>query len=191
MRWVKYCSSEAGFSLAEVAVATGMLATVSLGVAQMFALSTSKNLASKHQLSTTSMATQKMEQIRGLTFSYDANNLPLTDDSTNLTSCTPATNGLGLNPSPVGALESNQTGFYDYLDAKGTCLGTGTTIPNGAVYLRRWSIVPLPTNPNNSLVLTVLVTPLQRELNRGYSASGRTRFPEDSELITVRKRKSP
>jgi hypothetical protein len=154
-------------------------------------LSTAKNLSSRQQVSTTTMATQRMEQIRGLTFSYDANNLPLTDDTTNLTSCTPATNGLGLNPSPSDSLEKNETGFYDYLDAKGTCLGTGTTPPNGTIYLRRWSIVPLPTNPNNSLVLTVLVTPLQRELTRGYSPTGRTRFPEDSELTTVRTRKAP
>ena len=191
MRSAKSCSSEAGFSLAEVAVATGILATVSLGVAQMFALSTAKNLASRHQVSTTSMATQKMEQIRGLTFSYDANNLPVTDDSTDLASCTPSTSGLGLNASPSGSLESNKTGFYDYLDARGTCVGTGNTIPQAAVYLRRWAIVPLPTNPNNSLVITVLVTPLQRELTRGYSPTGRIRFPEDSELVTVRTRKAP
>jgi hypothetical protein len=73
----KSYSSERGFSIAEVAVATGLLATVALAVAQMFALSTEKNLAAKHQVSTTTMATQKMEQLRGLTFSYDAGGLGL------------------------------------------------------------------------------------------------------------------
>ena len=58
MRWAKSCSSESGFSLAEVTVATGILAAVSLGVAPMFALSTSKNLAARHQVSTTTMAMQ-------------------------------------------------------------------------------------------------------------------------------------
>ena len=102
----KSFSSERGFSLAEVAVATGMLAVVSLGVAQMFALSTEKNLAAKHQVSTTTMATQKMEQLRGLTFSYDASGLglPVTDTTTNLALCTPDGTGTGLNPSPNGRL---------------------------------------------------------------------------------------
>ena len=54
------CSSERGFTLAEVAVATGMLALVSLSVAQMFALATERNLTAKQQVSTTAMATQKI-----------------------------------------------------------------------------------------------------------------------------------
>src|SRR4051794_24827871 len=91
MSWAKSNSSEAGFSLAEVAIATGILAAVSLGVAQMFALSTGKNLQARQQVSTTTMATQKMEQLRALTFSYDpaGTGLPVTDTSTNLTKCTP------------------------------------------------------------------------------------------------------
>src|SRR5436190_19673225 len=110
------CSSERGFTLAEVAVATGMLAVVSLGVAQMFALATEKNLASKHQVSTTTMATQKMEQLRGLTFAYDSTGLglPVTDTTTNLTLCTPDNTGHGLDPSPADALETNTSGFVDY-----------------------------------------------------------------------------
>lgn len=199
MRWEKSCSSEAGFSLAEVAVATGILAAVSLGVAQMFALSTAKNLAARHQVSTTAMATQKMEQIRGLTFSYDSNYLPWTDTTSSLTSCTPSTSsGSGLNPSPTTSnipsepLESNQSGFFDFLDATGACLGTGNTVPAATVYVRRWSIVALPTNPNNALVITVLVTPWAKERLRVPSTSyRRTRFPEDSMLVTVMTRKAP
>ena len=192
----KSFSSERGFSLAEVAVATGMLAVVSLGVAQMFALSTEKNLAAKHQVSTTTMATQKMEQLRGLTFSYDASGLglPVTDTTTNLTVCTPDTTGLGLNPSPSGSLDTNTTGFVDFLDARGNCVSAngGTTVPAGSVYTRRWAIQPLPTNPNNTLVLTVVVTPTVKELRRQAAASGsRTRLIEDAMLVTVRTRKAP
>src|SRR4051812_18278585 len=120
-----------------------MLTVVSLGVAQMFALSTEKNLAAKHQVSTTTMATQKMEQLRGLTFSYDASGLglPVTDTTTNLTLCAPDTSGGGLNPSPSGTLTTNTRGFVDFLDARGACVNaTGaTTAPAGAVYTRRWS----------------------------------------------------
>jgi type II secretory pathway pseudopilin PulG len=189
----KSCCSERGFSLAEVAVATGVLAVVSLGVAQMFALSTEKNLAAKHQVSTTTMATQKMEQLRGLTFSYDATGLglPVTDTSTNLALCAPDTTGRGLNPSPSGVLDTNTSGFVDFLDARGTCVdaGGGTTAPAGAVYVRRWTIQPLPTNPNNTLVLSVLVTTTAREARRGSGA--RTRQVEDALITTVRTRKAP
>ena len=191
--------SESGFSLAEVAVATGILATVSLGVAQMFALSTSKNLAARQQVSTTTLATQKMEQLRGLTFSYDSGGLglPVTDTSTNLSKCTSDQTGTGLNPSPNGVLDPinnsgvDTTGYVDYLDGQGTCLGTGSTPPAGAIFTRRWSIVALPMNPNNTLVLTVLVTPTAKDAIRAPSPDGRTRFPEDAMLITVRTRKAP
>jgi Tfp pilus assembly protein PilV len=190
----KSCSSESGFSIAEVAVATGMLTVVSLGVAQMFALSTEKNLAAKHQVSTTTMATQKMEQLRGLTFSYDASGLglPVTDTTTNLTLCTPDATGAGLNPSPAGVLETNTRGFVDFLDGRGNCANAsgGTTPPSGAVYTRRWAIQPLPTNPNNTLVLTVLVTTTAKEAIREASST-RTRLVEDSMLTTVRTRKAP
>ena len=194
MALAKSFSSDAGFSLAEVAVATGILAAVSLGVAQMFALSTGKNLQARQQVSTTTLATQKMEQLRGLTFSYDSggSGLPVTDTTTNLTKCTSDTSGVGLNPSPSDALEKNESGYVDFLDGQGNCVSTtGTTTPAGAIYTRRWSIVPLPTNPNNALVLTVLVTPSAREDHRGASSYGRTRFPEDSMLITVLSRKAP
>jgi hypothetical protein len=177
-----------------------MLAVVSLGVAQMFALSTEKNLAAKHQVSTTTMATQKMEQLRGLTYSYDAGGLglPVTDTTTNLTLCTPDATGHGLDPSPTtpsvnASLESNIQGYVDFLDGRGNCVSAsgGTTPPSGAVYTRRWAIQPLPTNPNNTLVLTVMVTPTAREKNRTYGAEGRTRQVEDSMLVSVRTRKAP
>jgi type II secretory pathway pseudopilin PulG len=190
----KSCCSEAGFSLAEVAVATGILATVSLGVAQMFALSTEKNLTARQQVSTTTMATQKMEQLRGLTFSYDASGLglPVTDTTTNLALCTPDATGSGLNPSPTDSLEENRDGFVDYLDARGNCVGTGTAPPAGSVFTRRWSILPLPTNPNNTLVLTVLVTPTAKEQQRvRIPGTARVRQMQDAMLISVRTRKAP
>jgi type II secretory pathway pseudopilin PulG len=189
----RFCSSERGFTLAEVAVATGMLMIVSLSVAQMFALATEKNLTAKQQVSTTTMATQKMEQLRGLTFAYDASGLglPVTDTTTNLTHCTPDATGQGLNPAPSDALQENRDGFVDYLDARGNCIGTGTTPPAGAVFTRRWSIQPLPTNPNNTIILTVLVTPSAKEERRVRTANPRTRQVEDAMLVTVRTRKAP
>jgi len=188
----KFNSSSRGFSLVEVLVSMGLLTAVSLGVAQLFALSTRANLIAKGQTSTTAMAEQKIEQLRGLTWGFDlqGQGLPLSDTTTNLAVYPPAHNGSGLNPSPIDALEQNTSGFVDFLDGNGAWVGTGTTPPGSAVYIRRWSIQPLPTNPNNTLVIQVLVTPTALEAARVQSAFTRTRMAGDALLVTVRTRKA-
>ena len=68
----KFNSSSRGFSLVEVLVSMGLLTVVSLGVAQLFALSTRANVhRARGQTSTTAMAEQKLEQLRGLTWGFD------------------------------------------------------------------------------------------------------------------------
>lgn len=183
-----------GFSLAEVLVSMGLLTTVSLGVAQLFAYSARANQVAKGLTSTTAMAEQKMEQLRALTwgFANDGTGLPVSDSRTNLTVDPPTANGTGLNPSPTDSLERNIPGFVDYLDANGTWVGTGSNPPPTAVYIRRWAVVPLPTNPNNTLILQVLVTPVVNEATRGDSPSGpRRRMPGDALLTSVKTRKAP
>jgi prepilin-type N-terminal cleavage/methylation domain-containing protein len=184
--------SSRGFSLVEVLVAMGLLTVVSLGVAQLFALSTRANVIAKGQTSTTAMAQQKLEQLRGLTWGFDlaGQGLPLSDTTTNVSVDPPAHNGSGLNPSPTDSLEQNTVGFVDFLDGAGTWVGTGSNPPASAVYIRRWSIQPLPTNPNNTLVIQVLVTPVVSEATRTESAFTRTRMSGDALLVTVRTRKA-
>jgi prepilin-type N-terminal cleavage/methylation domain-containing protein len=188
----KFNSNSRGFSLVEVLVAMGLLTVVSLGVAQLFALSTRANVIAKGQTSTTAMAEQKLEQLRGLTWGFDlaGQGLPLSDTTTNLTVTPPTHNGSGLNPSPSDSLEQNTTGFVDFLDGGGNWVGTGSTPPGSAVYIRRWSIQPLPTNPNNTLVIQVLVTPVTSEEARVTSNFTRTRMAGDALLVTVRTRKA-
>ena len=185
-------NSSRGFSLVEVLVAMGILTAVSLGVAQLFALSAKNNLTAKGQTSTTSMAEQKLEQLRALTWGFDlaGEGLPVTDTTTNLTVNPPQHNGTGLNPSPSDSLERNTDGFVDFLDANGQWVGTGTTPPGSAVYIRRWSITPLPTNPNNTIVIEVLVTPVSNEMARVTSAFTRTRMSGDALIVTVKTRKA-
>jgi len=66
------------------------------------------------------------------------------------------------------------------------CSGAG--VPASAIYTRRWSISPLPTNPNNTLIIQVLVT---RNKARGASDLGAVgRLPEEARLITVKTRKA-
>ena len=68
----KFNSNSRGFSLVEVLVAMGLLTAVSMGVAQVLALSTRANLMAKGATSTTSMAEQKLEQLRSLTWGFDS-----------------------------------------------------------------------------------------------------------------------
>lgn len=170
----------------------GLLTAVSLGVAQLFAASTRANLSARTLTSTTAMAEQKMEQIRSLTWGFDmtGQGLPVSDASTNLSVYPFTPDGSGLNPSPAQALEQNTAGFFDYLDRDGAWVGTGDTPPGNAAYVRRWSITPLPTNPNNTLVIQVLVTPLANEQARVTSAFTRTRMVGDSLLVSVKTRKA-
>ena len=181
----------AGFSLAEVLISMGILTAVSLGVAQLFAVSTRANLVARGQTSTTAMAEQKLEQLRSLTWGFDTagQGLPVSDTSSNLAVDPPTQSGGGLNPYTVASLDLNTAGYVDFLDANGQYVGTGTTPPGTAAFIRRWSVRPLPTNPNNTLVLQVLVTPVANEGSR-VGGGPRQRMPGDALLVSVKTRKS-
>jgi prepilin-type N-terminal cleavage/methylation domain-containing protein len=189
----KFFSSARGFSLVEVLVAMGLLTVVSLGVAQLFAVSARANHVAKGQTSATALAEQKLEQLRSLTWGFDAKEqgLPVSDTTTGLASDPPTSTGSGLNPSPSDSLRSNQTGYVDFLDGHGAHVGTGSVIPPAAVYVRRWSIQPLPTNPNNTLILQVLVSPVSNERIRLQGGvNSLDRLPGDALLVSVKTRKA-
>lgn len=181
-----------GFSLAETMVATAILATVCLGVAQMFIVAADQTRGGKIETSAATLAEQKLEQLRSLTWGFDltGQGLPLSDTTTNLAVDPPDDSGLGLNPSPPGVMESNTPGYVDFVDQFGRYLGTGAATPANAAYIRRWSIEPLPTNPNNTLVLQVFVTTPGREARRGAVSNKRWKLPGDAWLVTVKTRKA-
>jgi len=186
-------SNQCGFSLVEVVISMAILTTVSLGVAQLFAASTNANRVAHDRTSTTAMAEQKMEQIRSLDWGFDlqGQGLPVTDTTTNLAEYPHRDNGSGLNPSPNDSLLKNTAGFVDYLDANGAWVGTGDEPTAGAAYIRRWAIIPLPTNPNNTLVLQVLVTSVADEARLDLTnLPRRPRQPGDALLISVKTRKA-
>ncbi len=154
----RIAAAEGGFSLVEVLVAAVVLMTGLIAVAQMFVISTNTNREARRVTSTAVLAQQKIEQLRALTWGFDDFGLPISDYSSNVTVTPPtSTGGAGLLPSPANTLTTSTTGFVDYLDEYGAWVGTGTTPPANAIYVRRWSIEPLPTNPNNTLVFQVLV----------------------------------
>jgi len=183
-------AGEKGFSLVEVLLATTLLTVAIASLAQLFAISTRANTNARLTTFTTVLAQQKMEQLRSLTWGFDSQGLPLTDTSTNITAAVEApTGGKGLTPSPVGALGENTDGYCDFLDGNGQSLGGGTTPPANAIYVRRWTVEPLPTNPNNTLVLQVLVA-RNRSRNAADQAVGVNRLPDEARIISVKTRKA-
>jgi len=149
---------ESGFSLVEVLVAAAVLMTGLIAVAQMFVASTNQNMAARRVTTTAVLAQQKIEQLRALTWGYDDFGLPISDFTSNI-AVSPQTpgSGVGLQASPGDTLNTSTPGYVDYLDAYGAWVGTGGSPPNNAIYVRRWSVEPLPTNPNNTLVFQVPV----------------------------------
>jgi prepilin-type N-terminal cleavage/methylation domain-containing protein len=180
-----------GFSLVEVMVALGILAFASLSVAQLFAVATKANFASKSQTSTTMLAVAKMEQLKSLTWGFDQSSsnmgLPISDTTTDLSLPTPTGGGRGLNPSPASALDADTPGYVDYLDIDGTWVGNGGNPPAPTFYIRRWAITPLPTNPNNTLVFEVHVTTIRQV---GMNQPGQPRWGQDAHLVSVKTRKA-
>ena len=182
-------SSAAGFSLIEVLIATLLLATALTTLAQLFGVATRSNIDARSTTYAAVLAQQKLEELRGLTWGFDPQGLPISDVSTD-TAVSPETptGGTGLAPSPSGALGTNTGGYVDYVDQFGAKLGGGVVPPKDAVYVRRWSVEPLPSNPNNTLLLQVLVF---RNRDRGTADDGAGRvLPDEARLVTVKTRKS-
>ena len=181
-------SDQSGFSIVEVLVASAILMVGVIALAQLFIISTSANRVARATTSTVVIAQQKMEQLRGMTWGFDLLGLPISDTTTDVSVVPFTSGGSGLSPSPPGSLIQNMPGFVDYLDQYGNWVGSGPNPPQGTVYIRRWSIEPLPTNPNNTLILQVLVT---RRNDRGAANAGNiARLPEEARLVSVKTRKT-
>lgn len=181
-------NSEAGFSIVEVLVATGLLASALVALAQLFAIATTTNASARSSTITMILAEQKIEQLRGLQYTFDRVGLPVQDTATDLAVYPPlATGGKGLSPHTDNTLQVNTDGYVDYLDHFGRTLGGGTVIPENTAFIRRWSVEPLPTNPNNVVILQVLVT---RQRDRGVGDAGSvSRGPNEARLMTIKSRK--
>jgi hypothetical protein len=139
------------------------------------------------------LAQQKMEQLRGLTWGFDTIGR-LSDTSTDLppSARRPAVRrrpgrGQGSRRRRPARWARTQDGWVDYINPNGCVLSGGGSPPQGTMYIRRWSVEPLPTNPNNTLILQVLVF-LNRD--RGDADGGNVaRLPEEARLVSVKTRK--
>ncbi len=170
-------------------VAMFLLAGGLVATAQMMALATRANVSAQRATYTATLAQEKLEQLRGLTWGFDVTGLPVQDYATNLSVDPPTNDGLGLQSSPDNALSANVDGYVDYVDRLGNTLGGGPFAPTNTVFVRRWSVEPLPTNPNNTLILQVMVFSLNDRPDDGVGqVLDRTR--DEARLVSVKTRKS-
>ena len=181
----------AGFTLIEVVIALGLMVTVSIGVAHLFAMAVRSGAAAREQTASTILAAAKLEQLRSLTWSYDATSttpVPRSDSTANLSLDIPDDSGTGLMPSPSDTLSTNTPPFVDYLDEQGRWVGNGSNPPREAMFVRRWAVQPLPESPARTLILSVRVTTLAAEARRG-ALPWRGRTGQDTLLVGVKTRK--
>ncbi len=178
--------AESGFTIVEALIAMMLIAVAALGVAELSGVASRAGDAARVQTSATLMASQKMEQLLSLTWRFDGLGLgqPEGDLTTDVSRDPATTGGTGLGPSPLGALDANTPGHVDFLDRAGRWVGTGAAVPAEAVYVRRWSVAPLASDPADALVLRVLVRSIARTSRHGAG-------PADAVLTTVRTRKAP
>ena len=173
MHCKKAMVAQRGFSLLEVLIATAVVAAALAALVQLVILATAANARAKTTTMATVLAAQKMEQLRSLEWSFDRFEGPLSDPR--------------LVASPSDSLRKNSAGFCDFVDRNGQSLGERTDPPARAVYVRRWSIEPLPADPGNVLVLQVLVT---QRFTRAVGEHANRRLPDEARIISIKARKA-
>ena len=151
-RW-PHAEAASGFSLLEVLMAVALLAGALVALAQLCAIATSANVVARGTTVAVVLATAKIEQLRQ-----------------------------DVAHAAGGSLESDLAGFSDAFDAGGRSLGVGLPPPQGAAFVRRWSVQPLASDPVRSRLCQV------RVLRRSTLASG-PRWPGmhqgESRLLTL------
>jgi hypothetical protein len=180
-------ATSSGFTLVEALIGASIVVVGVFTLIQVLLLSARGNVGARNGTFTSLLASEKMEQLRALTWGFDAAGIPASDVASDLTgSPERPSGGTGLTPSPAGALLQNSAGYCDFLDGRGRSLGTGSTPPSGTVYIRRWAITPLPASAD-TLVLAVRVVPRATTL---FGAAGSGRLSDESMLLGMKTRKA-
>ena len=153
-------ATAAGAALLEALVAVAVVVTITTGVALLIVRARQAVWAAGTHSSAAIAAQQKLEQLAALEWRIDARGGRSSDVSTDLSVDPPTAGGTGLQPTPADALDRNVPGCADFLDADGNWRAGGGAPPSGATFVRRWSIARYPADPDDTLVLTVVVVPL-------------------------------
>jgi hypothetical protein len=150
----------AGAALLEALIAVAVVVAITTSVALLIVRSRQAVWAAGAESSAVLAAQQKLEQLAALEWRVDAAGTRHSDASTDLSGDSPAAGGRGLQSTPVDSLDRNVAGAVDFLGADGTWRGGGSEPPPDTTFVRRWSIVRYAADPEDTLVLTVLVVPL-------------------------------
>lgn len=151
--------AESGFTLVETLVAAAITVTVLASLAEVAAMGAAASRANRRSAGAAIAASAKLEQLGALAWRYDADGRPVSDVTSDTAVDPPrASGGRGLSPSPAGVLEHSTAGWVDYVDEAGEALGGGDTAPGGAVFARRWAVIPL--DAGDTIVVEVCVVRL-------------------------------
>jgi hypothetical protein len=131
-----------------------MAACLAAGIVQIFGFSTRASHVARMQTVASVLAAEKIEQLQSLTWAHAPGGELLTDTSTDLSSDS-SSGGPGLLPAPPGSVDADVPFYVDYLSAAGARVRSR----DAAAYVRRWSVAPLASDPDNLLVLQVRVMP--------------------------------
>jgi prepilin-type N-terminal cleavage/methylation domain-containing protein len=177
---------DTGLTLVEVVVAITLFALVSVGAAHLLVWVMRAMWSSGAETIALAAAQAKLEELQSLAWRWDAAGNRVSDRDTNLSGGTPSAGGPGLGVSPPNTLDDNVDGYVDYLDERGSWVGTGADPPNSAAFVRRWQVRALAAAPDDTLVIRVLVVPLANNPASGRVISGRG--AGESMLTTARVR---
>jgi type II secretory pathway pseudopilin PulG len=155
--------NSAGFALLEVMITAGLVVAVAAGASHVLAIAVRASHGARLRTMASMLAAEKIEQLRSLAWTHITTSSPAisisSSDVTTDLSSDPATDfGPGLLPSPPSTLDANVAGYVDYLDGDGRWTSGSGSPPPSAVYIRRWAVQPLASDPENILVFQVVVT---------------------------------
>ena len=141
--------------LIEVVIAVGLLVTLAAGVVHLFAMSARAMVRARHRTSSLLFAVDKLEQLRA---------------------------GVQTPGTAVGPLQTRGAQI-EYLDINGRLSGRGRTPPSGSMFVRVWSVGPLPGSNGVLVVRVVTVAPIRA----GAGATGRNLAvaPDGARLVTL------
>ena len=181
-----------GFSLVEVLFALVVLSVAVSGLAHLLTVAAYTNMRARATTYAAVLAQQKMEQLRGLAYGFDAGGGAVIDVDTDITVQPELPGGgAGLLSSPPGVLAADTAGYVDYVDGKGASLGGAAAVPPpGTAYIRRWSVAPLPSSAN-TIVFQVLVMRVGPRVTADSRIGAGGRSAEQARLVSVKTRKAP
>src|SRR5262245_52559209 len=141
-------------------VAISIVAVALTALAQLFLIAAQADIDARRASFSSILATQKLEELRSL--------------------------GADLGAQGSALLNSNIAGACDFLDEYGRLLGTGSSPLPGTVYIRRWSVEAISSDPD-TFVVQVAVLP--RRWSTAPAASD-ARALGGAQIVTVKTRRA-